>query len=647
VSVVSDKQGLTNEAGIRSALILAQTQSIAGVTIAPFGVVERAYPAPPAGVTLGTDLMESAPAPYRNAIDRAVRTRNTSLVTVYDSRTGKRDILAWHAVYVGGDLWGLLSMQIDLEHVFTHLGDRVTDPPIEIAVRSAQGELLYGNESVFVSQPATQSLAILDSHWVIAAIPAAGWGRSFREQENTFIAFGAMAVVFLFSLSYMALSRHSMLEVTVRERTREVNRINRELAADVERRKRLEADHQELLEQLAQRVEQRTHHLSALYDVSAVASSSLDLPTVLESSLDRILAVMGCDAASVHLYQQIAGGQRRAFIRQAEGEAQLPACPLSGGDEPQCWVYEHRQPVIIRDTSTDLRTRYAYDALGPRSHVGVPIRGPQGPVGVLCVFRSCDRPFTEEEATLLAAIADHLGVAVDNARLFAEAQGKATLEERQRLARELHDSVTQLLYSSALIAEAARRSCASASNDRMRELLSRLGSTVQQALRETRLLVYELRPLSLVEDGLGGALQRRLDAVERRAGVQADLSVQGVVQLPPQVEEALYRIAQEALNNTLKHAGARAVAVEIRGTSESVFMRVSDDGKGFDAKQGLDRGGLGLGNMRERTERLGGSFAICSGADQGTAIEVDVPFAGKAGLAGVGYKRDSAGVLTQ
>lgn len=176
---------------------------------------------------------------------------------------------------------------------------------------------------------------------------------------------------------------------------------------------------------------------------------------------------------------------------------------------------------------------------------------------------------------------------------------KAITEERSRLARELHDSVTQSLHSSTMLAEAGQRLAGSGDIERARGYLIRLGEISQQALKEMRMLVYELRPLALREVGLAGALQQRLDIVERRSGVEVQLSVEDEFDLPPSIEEELFRVAMEALNNALKHANATTVTVILRKgerhNTPCVELEIADDGSGFDFEEMGDEGGLGLG----------------------------------------------------
>ncbi|MCB0187000.1 MAG: sensor histidine kinase, partial [Caldilineaceae bacterium] len=192
---------------------------------------------------------------------------------------------------------------------------------------------------------------------------------------------------------------------------------------------------------------------------------------------------------------------------------------------------------------------------------------------------------------------------------------------------ELHDSVTQALYSTTLFAEAGRELAALGDLPQATHLLQRVGETSQQALKEVRLLVDELRPVVLEKQGLVGALQQRLDAVEKRAGVEATLVVndpQGLGALPTAVEETLYRIAQEALNNALKHANATAVTVALSASASGITLQIHDDGVGFDPAVAAASGGLGLTSMRERIQQHHGAFTVHSTANTGTTIHVTI-----------------------
>jgi signal transduction histidine kinase len=259
-----------------------------------------------------------------------------------------------------------------------------------------------------------------------------------------------------------------------------------------------------------------------------------------------------------------------------------------------------------------------------RSELAVPLRAKDTVMGVLHVQSDHLNAFDEGDQVVLASLAHQAASAIENARLYEQAQHVATLEERQRLARDLHDSVTQSLYSVTLLAETSRQATMAGDVEIATDCLSRLGEAARQALKEMRLLVYELRPPVLEQVGLVGALQQRLDAVEGRAGIETRLLVEREIELAAPVEEALYRIALEAMNNSLKHAAATLVAVQIRAVGERVELEVKDNGRGFEEQVVGATGGMGLITMRERTENLGGTLTIDSAIGEGTNVSVVV-----------------------
>ena len=201
-------------------------------------------------------------------------------------------------------------------------------------------------------------------------------------------------------------------------------------------------------------------------------------------------------------------------------------------------------------------------------------------VGGLALAAHEARPVTPEELALLGAIGRQVGVAVENAHLYHQARESATLAERSRLARELHDSVTQSLYSVTLFAEAAATLLAAGDHATAAEHLAELRDTAQEALREMRLLIFELRLPAIEEQGLSGVLQERLQAVEARGGIQSALHVAGEERLPLDVQEELYHMAQEILNNVLKHARAGRVDVSLDYAADGVCLAVRTTGSG-------------------------------------------------------------------
>ena len=209
--------------------------------------------------------------------------------------------------------------------------------------------------------------------------------------------------------------------------------------------------------------------------------------------------------------------------------------------------------------------------------------------------------------------------------LLRKRQEIAVSDERTRLARDLHDSVTQLLYSVTLYAEAAAELLDGGERDTAAEHLRELRDTAQEALREMRLLIFELHQPGLGEGGLAAALQARLDAVESRGGMQAQLQVEGREDLMPQVQAELYNIAREALNNVLKHARAVHVRIRVHFGETETEMEIADDGAGFDLPQVRTAGGFGISGMQERAQKIGAAVEIVTAPGQGTRVNVKVP----------------------
>lgn len=206
---------------------------------------------------------------------------------------------------------------------------------------------------------------------------------------------------------------------------------------------------------------------------------------------------------------------------------------------------------------------------------------------------------------------------------LADVAAIAALEERQRLAHTLHDSVSQSLYSISLLAEASRRRALAGEQQIVTDYVARLGELTIQTLRQMRLLLYDLRPGVLEQEGLSGALRHRLEAVEHRAGIRARLIDHTLAPIPPALQREMFWIAQEALNNSLRHASATVVNVMLSSQKDEILLQVSDNGQGFDPAVREDEGGLAA--IDRRVSDLGGTMAVDSHADQGTVLAVRVP----------------------
>ncbi len=296
-----------------------------------------------------------------------------------------------------------------------------------------------------------------------------------------------------------------------------------------------------------------------------------------------------------------------------------------------------RQPIILGEPLVP-RTELEFFPVSPAARplleravgqfkvlVGIPLILKDQVYGAITLYYVAPREFSEEEIRLAVTFADQAALAIENAQLREQAQRAAALGERSRLARELHDSVTQSLYSVTLYAEAAARLLASGAQAQAAEHLRELRDTAQEALREMRLLIFELRPPALEKTGLVAALQARLDGVETRGGMKAELQVEGEEHLARREQEELYHIAQEALNNALKHSGARSVQVRVKFLDDCTLLEICDDGAGFEVHEIRDSGGLGFKGMTERAQRIGGDLAIESAPGKGTRVSIRVP----------------------
>jgi signal transduction histidine kinase len=274
--------------------------------------------------------------------------------------------------------------------------------------------------------------------------------------------------------------------------------------------------------------------------------------------------------------------------------------------------------------ATDARMPQSLGSAHFCAYAGVPMRIGRQVIGVLGAFSEVAHRFNAEDIALLASLADHVATAVESSRLREQAERAVVMEERERLARELHDSVTQSLYSLTLLAEAGSESVRTGALQDAEQHTRRVSEIAQDALKEMRLLVHELRPPILEQEGLAGALRKRLEAVEGRAGVKTRLLADDLAELPASVEEELYRIALEALNNALKHAAASSVNVYVRTQDGAIELEVADNGTGFEPDGVSDAGGVGLSSMRERAEKLGATLTIQSTPGKGTSVLVRI-----------------------
>jgi signal transduction histidine kinase len=263
------------------------------------------------------------------------------------------------------------------------------------------------------------------------------------------------------------------------------------------------------------------------------------------------------------------------------------------------------------------------ELIGPQalSWLGVPLVVGDLVVGVMAV-QSYKTPhaYDEHDRDILTSIASQAAIAINNAQLYERAQELAAVEERQRLARDLHDAVSQTLFSASLIADVLPRIWERKPDEAWRRL-EELRQLTRGALAEMRTLMFELRPTALTETPLVDLLEHLCEAATGRARLPVSLETDGECELQPEVKTALYRISQEALNNVVKHASATQVTVTLSCKLDQVELLVSDDGRGFDPTD-IPPDHFGVGIMQERAQAIGATLTIESEPGQGTTVSV-------------------------
>jgi PAS domain S-box-containing protein len=388
---------------------------------------------------------------------------------------------------------------------------------------------------------------------------------------------------------------------------------------------------------LEQRVEERTRELSMLLDVSANIASTLDLPLLLELILEQLQQIVDYDGASVLILE---GDELRHVAHRGpiprEVQSQMH---LSREQAGELWeAMEGYEPLIIGDVRGDTWLAQAFrQAFGEyldqemgyvRTWVGVPLMVRERFIGWLSLHHCEPGAYAQHHVTLARTIANQAATGIENARLYAQARRLAALEERQRLARELHDSVSQVLYGVGLGARTAsalldRAAIAPEFKASLAEPLDYILSMAEAGLAEMRALIFELRPDSLEREGLVAALTRQADALRVRHKLEVHTKLCQEPLLPFEAKEALYRIAQEALNNVAKHAQASRVQLRLRSEPGGIILEVEDNGVGFDPQREYP-GHLGLHSMRERAAKFGSVLDIESAPGNGTLIRISI-----------------------
>ena len=362
--------------------------------------------------------------------------------------------------------------------------------------------------------------------------------------------------------------------------------------------------------------------------ISSQASRSMNLEDFLSESSYQIVYSFHSQAVAVFLTEEKDGNRQKLSLKSQFGFFPehidiISNKTIMGNIYDWLMRNEDNRPLILDGKNEGGSLPFNPSNIGFNYVALIPLiiytEHENNILGCLCLGRNENTAYSQDEVIRLTTIANQIATLIDSNR---RRQFAIALGERQRLLRDLHDSVSQKLYGLVALTEAAQAGIEAGSAIAPAEVLSRIGENARQAVKEMRLFLYEMQPIDL-KDGLVSSLQHRIAAVEGRADIKARMISDENIQLDKDNEIALYYIAQEALNNILRHAHARNVLVNVRQTRQNIILEITDDGQGFDVKK-LDNSGLGLKNMRERSAQAQAKLKITSKPGTGTKILVSV-----------------------
>jgi len=379
--------------------------------------------------------------------------------------------------------------------------------------------------------------------------------------------------------------------------------------------------------------ETRVRQLEALTLIASSFSLEVSLPELMTHMAEHIVRATSAVAGSVTLAEGPDGGMHMigtAGLPEGFADAMDAAYRNGAGDAALRAMQQKSanfQERFRQDVIDDPRYGEAREFLAPaewESTLITPIVYANEALGVLTLGYPGGASPGDEERAFVEAVADQTALVVENSRLYQRASSAAALEERQRLARELHDSVSQALYGIALGARTARRRIGDDGPANVIEPLDYVLSLAEAGLTEMRALIFELRPESIAQEGLVAAIGRQVAATQARYGIRVAAQLCEEPDIPLDTKEALYRIAQESMHNTVKHARASRIDVRLVHESSELRLEIADDGQGFDPHADFP-GHLGLKSMRERAGEIRGTLDVASEPGTGTRVTIHVP----------------------
>ncbi len=591
----------------------ASTPGIRSIALAPGGVVQLIYPLEGNEAVIGYNPAEDPRPIVHGDVERAIESREIILSGPVELIQGGVGLIARQAVFLEGSYWGLVNIVFDLPPILSRADLDSQSNEFQYALRDSFGNVLLGKKSIFESDPVVDRIELPETFWDLAAVPQGGWDRAIRRELIIFQTAAFIIVALITTLTYLTISHQSRLTLAVEARTREI------------------AQSKLLLES---RVEERTKELSALLEVAQTVGSTLEIKPLLGliiSQLKRVIAYSGAAIATIEGDNLVILDYQGPEPREQVVGLRLPLDQPSGYQE----VFHSHEIVIYADLwhqtlrtmeadlderDSSIHFRYA------RSWMGVPLIVKGNMIGILRIDHVRPDYFSEQDAKLVQAFANQAAVAIENARLYEQAQILASLKERHRLARDLHDSVSQALYGINLGVQTARTLLERYPDkpEALQEPLDYLISLSDAALTEMRALIFELRPETLEKEGLVAVLTKQAKAVQTRHNLKVSTSFIEEPMLPLEVKEALYRVAQEALNNAIKHAHATELNITMEMDENWLVLEVRDNGRGFNPEAEYP-GHYGLISMRERLEHYSGRLEIISAPGQSTLIRARLP----------------------
>ncbi len=377
-----------------------------------------------------------------------------------------------------------------------------------------------------------------------------------------------------------------------------------------------------LLEEQQRQLERRVREVTALVRSSALITSSLNLSQVLSLILEQLAEVVSYDRATIQL---LFGAKLRIIAAEGFNDEETVVGVAFDPRENALTrrLLDGEAPIVLPDVRQE-PAFIADDGDPTRSWIGVPLMVRNEVIGALSLDKREPRYYDEEDGQTVLAFANQAAIALQNAKLYDRSREQDILQERNRLARELHDSLSQSLFSMVLNAEAANLFM-DTQPEKARSQIQVLYETANAALKEMRTLIFELRPANLEQEGLATVLTKHAKMIADRQGIRIQVDVVGQRRLPLPIEKALFRVAQEALNNVVKHAQASEVTITLTTHDNLVTMTIEDNGIGI-GPQATRHNSLGLTSMRERAEQLGGTIQIGSAREgEGTLVRVSVP----------------------